>query len=338
MKAIIWGYKYDNMRVGWYKQLGWVVKALQNNGVEVCRHSNLKCNGLDNLPIWNANKDYCDICIYNHADVSHLVGDILQVRQNWFFKPTVPDEYHTTLDELGFGPYSSITYKKPDYESISEEEVSQFFDKQVSGWITDRKTKWGSFFKSTDEVIPYEDYYLVLGQCNGDEVVTRHDFGSYVTKLEQVVRELARVDPTRDIVVKLHPYMDGEFAKDSKYSQSVKNTLAAISPRVRVYLGKSNVHSFIRKARCVLLANSGAGFEAMMQHKPIISWGYPEYHWTTYDLRHLASLLQAIKLDWFDVKKQDKFLCWYMDRYCFYDQTTADSRIKELLKDPILNG
>lgn len=332
MKAIIWGYKYDNMKAGWHQQMRWLVSALQTHGVEVCVHPKLQCLGLEAVPKWNPAKDVIDICVYNHADVSHLIGDILPVKLNLFFKPTVPDEWHTTIDELGFGPYSTITYKKPDFENIPEEEVAHFFNTEVAGWVKDRKTKWGQFFKSTDEVIPYSDYYLVLGQCDGDEVVTRHDFGSYVKKLEQVVRELSRVDPVRNIVVKLHPYMDGEFAKDNVFSNSIKQILSNISTNVHVYTGKSNVHSFIKNARCILLANSGAGFEAMMQHKPIIAWGYPEFHWTSYDLRHLASLMQAIKLDWFDAKKQDQYLYWYMTKYCFSNQETANTRVKELLQ------
>jgi len=332
MKALIWGYKYDNMRAGWHQQMRWLVSALQSNGVSVYVHPKLQCTGLEAVPIWNYAKDQIDICVYNHTDVSHLIGDILPVKQNWFFKPTVPDEWHTTIDELGFGPYSTITYEKPPFESMSDSDVSHFFNTQVAPWIKDRKTKWGQFFKATDETIPYNDYYLVVGQCDGDEVVTRHDFGSYVTKLEQVVRELARVDTKRDIVVKLHPYMDGEFAKDNVFSNSIKQRLSVIGPKVRVYTGKSNIHNFIRNARCVLMANSGAGFEVMMHHKPIIAWGYPEYHWTSYDLRHLASLMQAIKLDWFDAKKQDQYLYWYMEKYCFHNQETANARVKELLE------
>jgi len=331
MKAIIWGYRYTDMQVSWRQQMCWLVKAFQNNGVDVCVHRNVKCVGLENIPIWNPNADHVDICIYNHADISHLTGDILQVEHNWFFKPTIPDEYHTTIDELGFGPYSTITFKKPDYESVPEDLVADFFNTKVSNWVSHRKTKWGKYFKSTEEVIPYRDYYLLLGQCNGDEVVTRHDFGSYVTKLEQVIKELVRIDEVRDVVVKLHPYMDGEFAKDTVFSDSIKATLSKISPRVHVYTGKSNVHEFIKHCRCVILGNSGAGFEALMHHKPIISWGMPEYHWVTYDLRLLATLLQAIKLDWFDVKKQDKFLYWYLEKYCYYNQETANSRVKEML-------
>ena len=91
------------------------------------------------------------------------------------------------------------------------------------------------------------------------------------------------------------------------------------------------MHEFIKHCRCVILGNSGAGFEALMHHKPIISWGMPEYHWVTYDLRLLATLLQAIKLDWFDMKKQDRYLYWYLERYTYYNQETANNRVREML-------
>jgi hypothetical protein len=251
------------------------------------------------------------------------------VKQNWFFKPTVPDKLHSTLDILGYGPYSSITYKKPDFEDISQEDVDTFFSTQVEGWIKSKTCKWGNKL-SKEKVIKESDYYLVLGQCGGDSVVTQYDFGHYFTKLEQVVKELTRVG-NRPVVVKLHPYTDGEGANDTTFSVSIKQKLEAISPKVKVYLGKINIHSFIEKAYCVFLANSGAGFEVMMHHKPMITWGYPEYHWVTYDLRHLADIHMAIRLDWFDKDKQDKFLYWYMEKYCFYNQETSDRRVQEML-------
>jgi len=83
----------------------------------------------------------------------------------------------------------------------------------------------------------------------------------------------------------------------------------------------------------VLLANSGAGIEVMMHRKPIISWGFPEYHWQTYDLRHLADLDRALDTgSWFVPGNSDKFLYWYFHHYCFYDQASADRKVAELLK------
>jgi len=332
MKAILWGYRFSNMRETWYKRVQWMVNSLLKYGIEVKPHPNFKCRGL-NLPLYDFTKDHnADICIYNHADISCLTGNVLQVKKNWFFKPTVPDENHTTLDEMGYGPYSSITYKKPNFEQMPQRKVNKFFSTKVKNWITKKTTKWGNRFKNDTQKIEETDYHLILGQCGGDEVVTRHDFGHYFTKMKQIVRELARID-NRLIIVKLHPYTDGEHATNNNFSMMLKQEIEAINPAVRVFTGKVNIHNFIKNARCIFLANSGAGFEAMMHHKPIISWGYPEYHWVTYDLRHLADLLRAIRLDWFNAEKSDKFLYWYMEKHCFYNQETSDRRIKELLEN-----
>lgn len=332
MKAILWGYKYNDMKQNWRRQMSWLVISLLESGIEVKPHPKFKCFGLQNLPSYDFTKDYnADICIYNHADVSCLTGNVLMAKRNWFFKPTVPTKHYTTLDELGYGPYSSIAYKKPDFEDIPDEEVKFFFATKVKDWIDNRFTKWGATFKNEIQEVEERDYHLVLGQMGADEVVTRHDFGHYFTKLEQVVRELVKIDPHRWVVVKLHPYTDGIKTKSIAFSQGLKNRLEVFGPTVKVYTGMSNIHNFIKNAYCVHLANSGAGFEVMMHHKPIIAWGFPEYHWVTYDLRHLADLNKAIKLEWFDSNKADKFLYWYMEKYCFYDQKTSDRRVKELL-------
>jgi hypothetical protein len=328
MKAIIWGYEYNDMLLTWVAQMKWLINSLQKYGVEV-KLQDLKCTGVK-LPKYNCIEDNpCDIVVYNHTDLAMIGENICKSKENWFFKPTVPDEVHTTLDTWGYGPYSSITYEKPNFE---KEEIGDFFETKVKSWIDGRTTKWGSDILKEKE-IEAEDYWLVLGQCGGDSVVTRYDFGNYFTKLEQVVRELYRISDKK-IIVKLHPYTDGKDAKDNVFSNNIKERIESISTKynkITVFNDKSNIHSFVKGARAIFLANSGAGFEAMMHHKPIIAWGYPEYHWTSYDLRHLVDLRRAIKLDWFDKDTQDKFLYWYMEKYCFYNQETADNRVKELL-------
>jgi hypothetical protein len=318
--------------------MNWLINSLLHEGIEVKPHSNFKSNGIERLEKYNPEKDNdVDICIYNHTDESMIIGDVLKAKQNWFFKPTVPDEVHVTLDILGYGPYSSITYKKPTFEDAAfKYQIREFFNNKVKNWVDSKISKWGDKLSQVQE-IPEDNYYLVLGQCGGDSVVTHFDFGHYFTKLEHIVKELVRVGD-RQIIVKLHPYTDGEEGtagsfKNFEFSLKLQKTLESISPKVKVYIGKISVHNFIQKAYCVFLANSGAGFEVMMHHKPLIVWGLPEYHWTSYDLRHLADIRNAIKLEWFNKDKQDRFLYWYMEKYCFYNQKTCDRRVKELLED-----
>jgi len=329
-KVLFWNYKYSDMKESWREQVIWLSKAFKSEGFTILKHSKFICKGLDcKIYDWKRDTDL-DYVIYNHADLSHLTGNIAKAKKNLFFKPTVPTRYHATLDELGYGSFSSISYNKPNFEQVDENKVKKFFDIKVKNWIENKETKWGNYYSSEDEEIKEKDYYLVLGQCAGDEVVTRHDFGNYLTKLYQIVKELVRVGD-KQIVIKLHPYMDGVNAKNDNFSRKIANELIKFGNKVTIYLGKSNIHKFLEKANCVILANSGSGFEAMMHHKPIIAWGYPEYHWVSYNLRHLADLIRAVKLDWFNEKLSDKFLYWYCEKYCIFDQQSTIRRVKELL-------
>jgi len=316
------------MKEGWREQTLWLADSLRKRGYEVLRHKHFRCRGLQSR-VYNPKKDRNDIdlAIYNHTDKTKLIGNIVPAKKVLFMKPTVPTARHTTLDPLGYGPYSSITYDKPDFEGNN---TDKFFDTKVKNWIESKSSKWATF-KTKDIDIKQDDYYLVIGQCGGDSVVTEYDFGNYWNKLESVIRELVRVG-NRPIVVKLHPYTDGKDATDTKFSTALARKLDQIDDKVFVYTGRGNIHNFLEKARCVFLANSGAGFEAMMHDKPIISWGYPEYHWVTYDLRHLTEIQDALKLTWFDKEKQRNFLYWYCEKYCYYNQATCDSRVGELLE------
>ena len=330
MNAVIWGYKYKDMKESWKNQMNWLFNSLQDNKIDVYKHPDFICKGLENSLMYNhkENKSY-DICIYNHADCSHLVGaNILKVKRNWFFKPTVPEEGYTTLDELGYGPYSSISYKKPDFLKVEKEKVDLFFNTKVKSWIENKNNKWGSRYNLESINIEEKDYILILGQCFGDEVVSRHDFGNYYNRLYAIIKECRRCS-NKLIIVKLHPFVDGENANNNSFALKIKSEIEKIGKNIKVYEGKSNIHNFIKNSYCVLLSNSGAGFECMMHGKPMITWGFPEYHWISYDLRHLADLYFAINnLKWFNKNKSDKFLYWYMENY---NQETCNKRVKELI-------
>jgi len=330
MKVLFWPYKYKNMKDSWNQQVIWVANTFKSLGYIILKQKDFICNGLEaDIYVPERDRNDIDVIIYNHADISEIIGNVVPAKMTLFMKPTVPTPKHTTLDTLGYGPYSSITYNKPDFNHMPDAYTYLYFNTKVKRWIKDKVTKWDAH-KSFDIKIEQDDYYLILGQCGGDSVVNRHDFGNYWNKLEAVIKELIRVGD-KDIVVKLHPYMNGEFATDTKFSDAYAKKLEAFDKNIHVYNGKSNVHDFIEKANCVFLANSGAGFECMMHHKPMVVWGCPEYHWVAYDLRHLADIKVAIKLEWFDANIQDKFLHWYTEKYCFYDQKTARKRIIDII-------
>ena len=70
----------------------------------------------------------------------------------------------------------------------------------------------------------------------------------------------------------------------------------------------------------------------MMHDVPIISYGYPEYHWITKDLRILTELKGYIAdMTWFDKELSRKYLMWYINWYLCHDVKTTQRRVEELL-------
>lgn len=337
--AVLWPYLYQDFEesgTNWGPRLVWIIKALKQNGYEVQQHPNFVQKFPGTVPYKDSWE--CDLVIYNHAEKSEIIGEgIINAKKTWFFKPTVPDNKQTTLDELGYGSYSSPTYNKPEFEVYSQEEVDHFFNTKVKKWKNTNECKFGkNYFPKSDTPREDTDYVLILGQTSGDTVVERQDWGSYNNKLIMVIRELN--SQTKDkIVVKLHPYTNGvgyDSEKDFNYIEDLTKIIKEISPEIEVISDNTSIHSLLPNAKYIMTANSGAGLEAMMYHKPIISFGFPEYHWITYDLRKVCDIHRAIKTDeWFDKELSDKYLYWYMTKYCIYNQASTNNRVKELLEN-----
>jgi len=328
MNAVLWPYRFLDMKDSWAPGIRQLVRGLQANKIKVKLHSNFICKGLKSGTYRPAKDNPTDICIYNHAMLSDLTGNCLQAQHNWFWKPTGPTPHHAAIDSLGYGPSLSICYDEPDFRGFH----TKGFKDTVGSWISDRVCKWGDRLSELQE--PHcDDYWLILGQCSGDSVVTRMDWGGYVNKLLAVVRELCRVDESgRRIIIKLHPYMAGRDLSMPEHVTETAGALMEIDTRVQVITGMCSVHPYIKHCKAVLLANSGSGLEVMMHGKPIICWGHPEYHWTSYDLRHLCDLVRAIKLDWFKPDLQWQWLDWFCNHFCITTDEGAARRVKELLE------
>lgn len=336
-QALFWNYRYRST-VGfpeWHEPIAWISRALRECDWELRKHPD--CAFGFNCPVSN-DLTQADLVLYTHTTAGQVRGFN---GPQWFMKSTGPDQFHMTLDPLGFGPYSSIAYQKPPFDDlarIEDQEVNEYFSTKVPGWIEKKTSKWGDgVFDPV--ILPNDDFVLVLGQVFNDEVVDGMWFGDYWKALFSVVQVLSQVET--NVVVKLHPWTDGTggFGPDGKPLPQEKTEMAdhatmmlqALGPNVRVYSGMGSIHDFLDKCKCVVLCNSSAGIDAMLHRKPIISWGFPEYHWITYDLRHLCDLPRALNLDWYSSWAQDRFIYWYTERYCVYDFPSAKRRVQELL-------
>ena len=273
-----------------------------------------------------------DVYVYNHTHLRQLVENGFHLgKKTLIMKPTGPAPNYFTIDELGYAACSTITYNKPDFESINEME---FFLSTVPSLIEKKQNKWSDredLVLSTDKVKTPEEHILVLGQMPGDETVRDMSFGNHWDKLEGIVKALSVYK--EKLVIKLHPTLKSESSSKAWifYSAAIKKWQ---NNGHVVFFEKENLHEILPNTRVAIIENSTAGIECLLHQVPIISYGYPEYHWITKDLRHLTCLIDYVEdLSWWDRSLANKWLAWYCTQYQCFDYKSTLNRIQYLMED-----
>ena len=157
---------------------------------------------------------------------------------------------------------------------------------------------------------------------------------NYISHLKQKYAEKEigyRMRKLKDenIVVKLHP----SFKPRGK-TKDVVDTW--IQNDIDVRTGYNYIHDFLPHARVAILDNSTSGIECLMHEVPIISYGWPEYHWVTKKLQSLTQLstLCTDVDNWSTPHfKEDarNFVYWYINDYLCHDTHSTVKRLEECL-------
>jgi hypothetical protein len=274
------------------------------------------------------------VYVYNHCTMQNVrVAKKCLGSKTIFVKPTGPHPGCASMDEEGYACASSITYTKPFYEDINPD---GFFDSQVKEFIEKRENKWSDnqSLKGTtlNTDIP-KDHILVVGQMPGDSTCQEFSFGSHWLKMNQIINKLLE-EGLRNIVIKLHPTFKQYCIRDNVWNTFSPDVVKWKKENIIVLDKFETIHSVLPHTKVAIIENSTSGLECMMHDVPIISYGYPEYHWITYDLRHLNKLYEAVQCDWFNELAQldsRRWLTWYYTKYLCRDYYTTKRRILEIL-------
>lgn len=328
MIANLCAYKYPVIYGNWAEMYCYVTLALSNLGYTVNRSPLIEAPSLQHMTNEGIVDNPEDLYIYNHTFLEELNTRGLTRGPNILvLKPTGPTSKHFTIDPIGYAATSSITYTKPDFENYDS---TSFFNTDVVGYINDRESKWSDrkdeFGFLQEELDVPDNHVLVLGQMPADQTVTEMSFGSHWIKMCSIVEELMH---TEEVVVKIHPTLKGECDDWEIYQTKIDEWR---ENGVTVFDDFQSLYDILPKARVAILENSTSGIECAMHDVPMISYGYPEYHWITKDLRHLSQLKSYVRdLSWFDIERSRSFIAWYCQQYQCYDYESTLKRIKELL-------
>ena len=256
-----------------------------------------------------------DIHFYNHIQTFNNTQIIV--------KPTAPTANHFALDLHGYANTSEMAYEDP---YVYETMYSHLNPKNKMDWsiITDliekKSNKWDDSillkWRKPKIKIP-EDHILVIGQMPDDETVHGFGFGDHIVKLKMIVDKLHG----KNVVIKLHPrYKNPVLVK--KWQDAGHTVID----------GYISIHDVLPKTRVAIVENSTAGIECLMHEVPVISYGWPEYHWVTakaQTLPHIESLISDLR--WHDKRKAKQFIYWYINDYLCTDIDSTVNRLKELI-------
>ena len=248
-----------------------------------------------------------ELNIYNHCHVSEV-----HTNNNIIFKPTAPTSRHFALDTLGYANSSSLAFNKPKFEWKRDWGI-------INGFIETKSNKWDDSILlkwRKPKQIP-KDHILVIGQMPDDETVHGFGFGDHIAKLKMIVDKLHG----ENVVIKLHPrYKNPVIVKEWEDAGHT------------VIDGYITIHDVLPHTRVAIIDNSTAGIECLIHQVPVISYGWPEYHWATKKLQSLTELPDLIKhLDWYDKEYADNFISWYIHEYLCDDVESTKKRINGIL-------
>lgn len=254
--------------------------------------------------------DNPDLNIYNHCHKSEISTD-----NNIIFKPTAPTSRHFALDTLGYANSSTLAYEKPninpDIEQMDWVSIIELKNTKPNKWDDSVLLKWRIAKNVKD------DHILVIGQMPDDETVNGFGFGDHIKKLEMIVNILS----DENLIIKLHPrYKNKPLIK--KWEDAGHRVITAFD----------SIHSILPKTKVAIIDNSTAGIECLMHEVPIISYGWPEYHWATKKLQTLPQLKDLVNdLSWYQPVYAKQFIEWYINDYLCSDINSTIKRLEDII-------
>lgn len=335
MKINIYGNRYFNLEDHtWSSKFSFIALSCLSLGHDVLVDEKISLKGVSSISFEKGLYDNPDISIFNHTHPLALKEEGVEIKGvPFFWKPSGPTSNYYSIDHVGYACHTYTTYEKPPFEGIDTE---TFFNTEVVDIISNQLSKWKGvpwyeqeLHKTTFVPIP-ANHVLVLGQMPGDETVNKFSFGDHWKKLTSIVDHLIK-HGSNPIVVKLHPYL--KERSNAELWQSYYNTILHWeSQGVTVIYDFTSVHTILPKTKVAILENSTAGLECLVYDVPIICYGYPEYHWVSYNLKHLVELTYAINTvnTWWSKKASREWLTWYCTEYMCKDYDSTLKRLKEL--------
>lgn len=206
------------------------------------------------------------------------------------------------LDEIGAFWNSSIRFGRFHPAEIDADKADYFFNGVTGYMLRENVSKIAQEVRMPQPLQPA----AVVVFCQ--DIETRRDRSHYLTT-EQMIRAAAQHRRDRTVYVKLHPHQSKAMRRD---------ILAVCNDYPSIRVSEASVHDLIQASDVVLTQNSAAGFEALMQRKPVVTCAKSDYWHATLTAKSAGDLRDALTYaaEALADFPYEKYLYWFLDRQC----------------------
>ncbi len=211
------------------------------------------------------------------------------------------------LDGAGTKENSSIRCKRFDPGRVDGAEAEHFFN-EVSGFMLRENV---SNLPQPARAPQEEAAAAIFLQRRADEEVSGRRLST-----EEMIRGTAEAAAGRPVFVKPHP--------DSA-PRLIRRIEALCEGLENVRLSRASIHDLAQAAEVVVTHASSAGFEALMQKKPVITCAAADYRHATLSPRDTADLRLAVREGAREMADFPfgKYFYWFLGRQCLEPRDAA---------------
>ncbi|MGH1367815.1 MAG: hypothetical protein ACRBCL_04305 [Maritimibacter sp.] len=205
------------------------------------------------------------------------------------------------LDEVGVHANSSLRFGQFAPERVDKDKAEYFFN-GVTGWML--RENVSKVYQTPRLETPLEKGAAVIFCQEIEHLRARTHF----LKTEQIIRTVAEQDRNKLVYVKLHPAQSKPMRRE---------IMTVCQDYQNVQISEASVHDLAAASDVVVSQNSAAGFEALMQKKPVVTCAKSDYWHATLTARTESDLREALE---FGVEAMadfpfEKYLFWFLHRH-----------------------